>query len=294
MEWSLYFYNPMAATYLIYNGERYPSNALLISPENRSFRYGDGFFETMKMINGNIVLEALHMERLFHSLQLMQFDKPDYFKPAYIQEQIQTLTLQNNHQSLARVRLMVFRGNGSLYDIADNQPNYLIESWSLNEFPLYGEKGLIVDIYKEGRKMADAFSIIKSNNYLPYAMAARWSKKMGLDDALLMNNDERIVEATTANVFIVKDGVVQTPPLSEGCIAGVVRRYLLGFMKERNWMCAEKPLTPEEVLNADEVFITNAGFYIRWIAQCGDKMYSNALSKKLFEEAITPLLDACM
>jgi len=289
MEGALYFYNRMAAPYLIYNGERYSSGALLISPENRSFRYGNGFFETMKMINGNIVLEALHMQRLFQSLQVMQFCKPNYFTPAYIQEQIQTLTLQNDHQSLARVRLMVFRGNGNLYD-DDNTPNYLIESLRLYEFPVYGEKGLVIDMYKEGRKVTDAFSVIKNNNYLPYAMAARWSKKTGLDDALVMNNYERIVEATTANVFIVKDGVVQTPPLSEGCIAGVVRRYLLAFMKERNWMYKEKPLTPEEVLDADEVFITNAGFYIRWVQQCGSKIYTNALSKKLFEAAIAPLV----
>jgi len=275
--------------YCIYNGKLYPSNTLLISPNNRSFRYGDGFFETMKMINGEIVLEALHMERLFHSLQVMQFDKPDYFIPAYIHQQIQDLVIANNHRQLARVRLMVFRGEGGLYDLEDNEPYYLIQSWALKEFPAYNEVGLITGIYSAARKAADAFSAIKSNNYLPYAMAARWCKKMGLDDALVMNCYDHIAEATTSNVFIVKDGVVQTPPLSEGCNNGVLRRYLLQYMGDKNIRFEEKALTQEDVLHADELFLSNAGFYIRWVKQCGEKIYSNEFSKRLYDDAIVHL-----
>jgi branched-subunit amino acid aminotransferase/4-amino-4-deoxychorismate lyase len=280
----------MANQYCIYNSKLYPSNALLISPDNRAFRYGDGFFETMKMISGKIILEALHMERLCHSLQIMQFDKPDYFTPAYIHQQIQDLVNANNHQQLARVRLMVFRGNGGLYDVDDNQPNYLIQSWELKGRPAYNSEGAIVDIYQEARKAADVFSAIKSNSYLPYVMAAIWCKRKGLDDALIMNCYDRIAEATTFNVFIVKEGIVQTPPLSEGCINGVVRRYLLQYMNERNIRYEEKALTPEEVLNADELFLTNAGYYIRWVQQCGEKMYGNAFSRRLYDDAIVPLI----
>jgi branched-subunit amino acid aminotransferase/4-amino-4-deoxychorismate lyase len=280
----------MNSQYYLSNGKLYPSNTLLISPDNRSFRYGDGFFETMKMISGKIILEFLHLERLFHSLEVMQFDKPDYFTPAYIHQQIQDLVTANNHQQLARVRLVVFRSNGGLYDVDDNQPNYLIQSWELKERPAYNSEGAIVEIYKESRKAADAFSAIKSNSYLPYVMAAMWCKRNGLDDVLIMNCYGHIAEATICNVFIVKEGLVQTPPLSEGCINGVVRRYLLQYMNERNIRYEEKALTPEEVLNADELFLTNAGFYIRWVKQCGEKRYSNAFSRQLFEDAIAPLI----
>lgn len=279
----------MSAPYLIYNGKMYPSHTLLLSPDNRSFRYGDGFFETMKIIMGRIVLEQLHIERLFFSLQLMQFDKPDYFTPAYIQQQIQALVIQNNHLPLARVRLMIFRGDGGLYDV-DNQPNYLIQSWALKDFPVYNEQGLMIDIYADARKTADAFSVVKSNNYLPYAMAAIWCKRMVLDDALIMNCYGNIAEATTSNVFIVNGGVVQTPPLSEGCINGVVRKYLLQYMKEQNIVYKEKALTATEVLEADELFLTNAGFYIRWVKRCGEKIYHNTFSKQLFNKAIVQLV----
>ena len=157
----------MPVSCLLYNGKLYPSDTLLISPDNRSFRYGDGFFETMKMINGNVILKELHMERLFCSLELMQFDKPEYFTPAYMLQQIQALAHENGHEQLTRIRLVVFRGNGSLYD-EDNQPNCLIQSWRLDELPAYNNKGLITAIYKDARKTADAFSIIKSNNQIPH------------------------------------------------------------------------------------------------------------------------------
>jgi len=276
--------------HLMYNGKLYPSGTLLISPDNRSFRYGDGFFETMKMVNSNIVLEELHMERLFHSLHLMRFSKPDYFTPAYIMQQIRDLVTVNNHRQLARVRVTIFRGEGNLYDVDDNAPNYLIQSWELKESPSLNDEGVTIDIYKDAHKTADAFSAIKSNNYLAYAMAVMWSKKMGLDDALVMNCYRRIAEATTSNIFIVKDGVVQTPPLSEGCINGVVRKYLLQYLHNNNIVYEEKALTPEEVLHADELFLTNAGFYIRWVQQCGARMYSHTFSKSLFDNAIVPLL----
>ena len=185
---------------------------------------------------------------------------------------------------------MIFRGNGGLYDIADNLPNYIIQSWGVATLPVYEEEGLVIDIYNEARKTADAFSMIKNNNYLPYAMAARWCKKKNLDDALVMNGYGRIAEGTTSNVFMVKDNVVQTPPLSEGCIAGVVRRHLLQYMAEKGMAFVEKTLTPGDVLQADEIFLTNAGFYIRWVKQCGEKIYNNAISEKLYKDAIVPLI----
>ncbi len=279
-----------SAEHLLYNGKFYPSNALLISPDNRSFRYGDGFFETMKMINGTIILQGLHFERLFASLKLLQFDKPGYFTPAYLLQQMQALVKANHHDQLARIRLTIFRGDGGLYDIGNNEPNYTVQSWALAEKPAYHNEGIRIAVYREARKTADAFSAVKSNNYLPYAMAARWSKQQGLDDALVMNGYDRIAEATTSNIFIVKGDKVQTPALSEGCIGGVVRRYLIEQMQRHRIVYEETRITTAQVLEAAEVFLTNTGFYIRPVKQCGEKMYSNAVSQMIFTKIILPLI----
>src|SRR3954451_1914695 len=110
----------MTSSLLNYNGKLYPSDKLLISANNRSFRYGDGFFETMKMLNGKIILRDYHFERLFSSLELLQFHNPDYFTSQYLEEEITTLATKNKHSKLARIRLMIFRGDDELYGEENN------------------------------------------------------------------------------------------------------------------------------------------------------------------------------
>src|SRR5436853_281074 len=137
-----------AAPYFCYNGKVLKTGNLVISPDNRSFRYGDGFFETMKMVNSNIALSDYHFERLFSSLQILQFEKPSYFTVNYLKEQIKNLAEKNKHQQLARARLTIFRGDGGLYDCENHFPNFIIQTWELDPQSLQlNENGLITDIY---------------------------------------------------------------------------------------------------------------------------------------------------
>jgi len=277
-------------SFLNYNGKIHRSNDLLIQADNRSFRYGDGFFETMKMINGKIILSEFHFERLFASLEILKFQRPNYFTKEYLEESIVALTKKNIHDKLARIRLTIFRGNGGLYDAQNNTPNYIVQSWSLNnESNSFNENGLVIDIFKEAKKACDNFSHIKSNNYLAYAMAALWAKQNRLNDALLLNSGERIADATIANIFIIKDGIIKTPALTEGCISGVMRKYLLQCFREKNIVAEESQITVDDIFNAKEVFLTNAIFGIKWVKQAGEKMYENSTASMLHKKFIIPL-----
>lgn len=262
----------------------------MISPNNRSFRYGDGCFETIKMIRGKIILEDYHFERLFSSIERLQFEKPAFLTLHYLREQLIELAKKNYHDKLARVRLMVFRGDGGLYDAENHFPNYLIQTWALN--PANNElnkNGLVIDIYKDARKVCDQFSHIKSNNFLSYAMAALWAKKHQLNDALLLNPYENIADATIANVFIVKDGMVKTPALTEGPIAGNMRRHLLKCMREENIPVEETQISAEDILQASGIFLTNAIYGIRWVKQVGESNYPNTLAESFHKKFIEPL-----
>lgn len=275
---------------LNYNGKFYKSDEPLISVNNRSFRYGDGFFETMKLIAGKIVLRDYHFERLFSSLELLQFEKPDYITPEYFEEQITALAKKNNHSKLARVRLMVFRGDGELYGEQNNFPNYIIQTWERNEeYNQLNKEGFVIDIFKDARKVCDNYSHIKSNSYLPYIMAALWAKKNNLNDALVLNPYNRIADATIANVFIVKDGIVKTPSLKEGCVSGVMRKHLLKCMRNEGMPVEETVITIEDVLQAHELFLTNAAVGIRWVKRCGKSGYSNFFSSLIFEQFVEGL-----
>jgi len=280
----------MAGEFLNYNGKVYPADKLLISPNNRSFRYGDGFFETMKMIKGRIVLGNLHFERLFSSLDTLLFDKPKLFTATRLETEIAELAKKNNHTASGRIRLMVFRGDGGLYDAENNHPNYLIQTWEMNTANnQLNENGLVVDVFKDARKACDHFSHIKSNNYLSYVMAAIWAKQRKLNDALVLNSHNNIADATIANVFVVKEGIIQTPAITEGCIEGTMRRHLLQCIRKEGMPVKETIITLEDVKAASEMFLTNAAYGIRWVQSCGNTSYATQVAPVLYKKFVEPL-----
>lgn len=275
---------------MIFNGVLMDAEKPVITADNRSFRYGDGCFETMKAVNGKIIHANEHFERFFASLELLQFDKPNYLTAAYLTEHITKLLLQNGHTKCARIRLTLFRGNGGLYDAENHFPNYLIQTWNLNTSNnQLNENGLVIDIYKEARKVCDYFSHLKSNNYLSYAMAALWAKKNHLNDALLLNPYDKITDATIANIFIVQNGIIKTPAVSEGCVNGIMKNYLLQCLRKENMPVEETSLTIDDVLQAQEVFLTNSIYGIKWVKQCGNSNYTLQTAALLHKKMIEPL-----
>lgn len=276
------------STYIHFNGKILPADEPLVTAGNRGLRYGDGLFETMHVVNGRIALHDLHFERLFNGLSVLQFQCSPHFTPAYLAEAVLTLCRKMKIEKGARVRLNIVRGNGGLYDPDNLHPNVIIEAWPLEVPTGIQENGLVIDIYTTARKHFDALANIKSNNYLPYVLAALHAKNNQLNDCLLLNTEGRICDSTIANVFWVKDGRLFTPPLSEGGVGGVMRRYLVENINKQQAI-REEPLTPEMLEQADEVFLTNAISGIKWVARFKDKQYSNQLATRLYNEYIKKL-----
>jgi len=266
----------------MYDGHFYNSSTPLVGAANRGLRYGDGLFETILYSDGGLHFMDWHFERLFNGLALLAFEIPPHFTPNALAEQAEHLCKKNGHTS-ARIRINVFRGNGGLYDSENHNPHCIIETWQLPRagFEL-NENGLVTGIYPNARKAMDRFSNCKHNNYLPYAMAALHAKKQQWNDAFLLNAAGRVCDATIANVFIVKDGAVYTPPLEEGCVAGIMRRFILENLPAHGFSVSEKPITAEDLMAADEIFITNAIRGMRWVSRCGDSVYNNLLSSTIF------------
>lgn len=271
-------------TYYYLNGKFYTEVEHNISVNNRSFRYGDGFFETIKVFNNSICLRDLHFDRIVKSLDILQFELPKHFSFTKLEEQIIELAKKNNHHNLGRIRLTFFRNDGGLYDVISHQPNILIQSFSLNEsVNTLNENGLVIDVYPTAQKSCDVFSNIKSNNYLQYSMAALWAKEKKLNDALLLNCNNNIADSTIANVFIIKDKIIKTPALTQGCIDGVMRKHIIKKLKQNNIEVAETTIKIDDLLSADEVFFTNAIKGISWIKNFRDKFYSNFQIQKIYK-----------
>ncbi|HEX7844676.1 MAG TPA: aminotransferase class IV [Chitinophagaceae bacterium] len=270
---------------ICFNGHTLPAVQALFTAGNRPLRFGDGVFETMKVYKGSIRLESHHWERLFSSLAVLKINIPPAFSVALIRQQLLALCNVNNCIDHGRVRLSVYRG-------IDNEPlQYLIECWPLdNSFNELNGTGYTIDVFPGGRKCADAFSALKTNNFIAYVMAIDYANENKLDDCLLLNQFDRIADSTIATVFVIKDQTIKTPSIEEGCINGVMRRHLIQSMRESGYTVEETGIAVDELEVADEVFLTNAIRGIRWVKQFRDRIYTNQLTTEIYSRFIQTLI----
>jgi branched-chain amino acid aminotransferase len=268
-------------SYFNYNGKIFATGSQVISADSRALRYGDGLFETIKYKKNSLILADEHFNRLWKGMQLLKFDIPKLFTPEKIMEEIKKM-ISKNKLTTARVRLGIFRGEGGLYDTKNNIPDFIIQTWPLAEDNgSLNTNGLELCIYEDALKSCDAFCNIKHNNYLPYFMGAFYAKENRYNDAIILNTYKRICDSTIANIFIVKDEIIYTPSLKEGCVAGVLRKFLIQNLPQLNLEIKETDIDLEMLLSADEVFLTNSIYNLRWVSAINNKTYTNKYILKL-------------
>ena len=261
-----------------------PADTAIIEAGNRGLRYGDGLFETIKYKNNSFQLLDKHLDRLWSGFELMKFDLPTLFTRTFVAHQLLQL-LQKNKHTHARVRLTVVRGNGGLYDAVNLQPNFIIESWQLPEdFGKFNSNGLQLCIYGEAKKSCDDFSNLKHNNFLPYTMGALFAKENKYNDAIVLNQFGRICDSTIANIFIIKNGGLYTPALTEACIAGTMRQFLMEYLPAIGFKIMEIELSVEQLLDADEIFLTNSITALKWVAAVEDRTFHNKQTLAIYHE----------
>jgi len=266
-----------------FNGQLHDSSAPLVPAGNRGLRYGDGLFETLLYKNGELVLKDLHMARLWKGLTLLQFELPRLFTQGYVLRNIEVLVKKNGHQS-ARVRLQVLRGDGGVFDTEKMAPQFIIESWDLPAHA--GElnsNGLELTIYSDATKTCDSFSGLKHCNYLPYAMAAIYAKKNQCNEAILLNQYSRVCDASTANIFVIKDNVIYTPAADEGCIAGTRREFYLGALPQLGYVMQASSITVQQLSEADELFVSNAIHPLRWVSGLEELRYDHSTCVRIYD-----------
>jgi len=272
--------------FISFNGKITPSDQPVLQASNRSYRYGDGLFETMKLDQGKILLEELHFRRLMKGLELLKFERPKLFSTGKLAAEIIQLAEKNQVRELGRVRLSVFRGNGGLYD-ADRALQYLIECWPLpDSFSRMNENGLEIGIYPDAPKQVSLFSGLKSANFLPYTMASIYAKENRLNDCLLLNQEGHIADSTIANLFICKDGQFITPGPEQGAVDGVMRNYLVREMRAARYEVEEGPVSISALESANEVFLSSAIHGVKWVRRFGDSIYTNKYASDIYSRII--------
>lgn len=270
------------SNYINYNGKLIAGDTAIIGANNRGLRFGDGLFETIKYKNNQFQFLEEHLQRLWTGLEKLQFELPVSFTRQFIREELLKLINKNKHTH-SRIRLTIVRGDGGLYDPENLSPDFIIQSWQLDDdFGKLNSNGLQLCIYKDALKSCDAFSNLKHNNFLPYTMAALFAKNNRCNDAIVLNQHERIADTSIANIFLIKNKTISTPALSEGCIAGTMRACLIDKLAAIGFIVEEKEITIADVENADEVFLSNAMTPIKWVAALENKQYSAVQTTSLY------------
>ena len=259
------------------NGKIVGTQDAALPADNGAFRYGYGLFETMLVEDGTIALERFHRERLFEGLRQLHFEIPAAMGPEWLTDEVLRTVRKNGMEKLCRVRLQIFAGGGGLYGGDVAHPGFLIECFSLDAQVIrLNENGLVAGFATGLNKSMDSLCNIKSCNALIYAIAARQALENKWNDALVCNTDGNVIESTIANIFWIKDEQVYTPPLKDGCVAGVMRRFVTAQIA-----VTEKSLDRETLLQADEVFLTNAVRRIKWIGSLREKKFGSGYIHQL-------------
>lgn len=260
--------------YFILNNDLVENNQEIAGTLHRASHYGDGVFETMQFRDGKILFADDHFQRLKEGMILLHLRMPSHFSLSNITEQVHLLVQKNHGGMNARIRLQANRSKGGYYFPSLNDAEILIESEALNtsDFPFY-EKGILMTTCPTVRVNRMPVSNYKTCSALPYVLAALHAQNQNCDDCFIMNDAGNISDSVRANVFVVWKDEIITPPLSDGCISGVMRKNLLKFWNNTGTPVTEKSISEKTIYEADEIFLTNVISGIRWIERYKEKTF---------------------
>lgn len=270
--------------YVNNNGEILANDGPTISAGNRGHLYGDGVFESIRIIKGKPVNLSNHIVRMLEGAQMIKMRPPSYYNESFFEDKIQELLSKSGITEGGRCRISLDRSMGGTYAPESNEVEFYIEVYPLeSNFFSLNQRGLEVDLFMELKKPKNKLSNYKTKNGLIYILASIAAKEKGLDDFLISNNTGGILESTSANLFVVSNGVLYTPGLEEGCLAGTMRMQVINLAIKNGIKVYECNVLPQNLLVADEIFLTNAIKGIVWVSGYRTKRYFSNTAKKLID-----------
>jgi branched-chain amino acid aminotransferase len=258
--------------------------------DNRAFHYGDGVFETMRIVRGRPCFPGAHHARLQEGLKALRIDLPAHLDRAGLERQVVEL-VERNGMPNARCRLTVYRDSSGYFSPKRNDAAYTIELMPVaQDVYILNDRGFTVDLYPEMRKPVNQLAVHKTLNTQLYVMASLWCIDRHLDDCLLQNDRGNIIESSAGNLFIVSNGVLYTPSLEDGCLGGIMRMQVINIALENGIKVYECSLNPQNLLGADEMFFTNAARGVQWVGAYRTKRYGHRMALRLQDLIVKKVL----
>ncbi len=268
---------------VIFNGELLPKSKASLPLDNRGTLYGDGLFETMRCKGVIPPFYNLHWQRLTEGIAFLKMQYEKAFSKNSLLQQINRLIISEKFYSGCSVRINCIRKAGGKYTPTHQGIDYFIEAFELKdeEYTLNPE-GLNIGLFKDLQKATGTYGNFKNSNATLSVLGGLASKENNWDECLLFNTSGYLTESTSSNLFIKIGNDIATPSLSTGCVNGTIRKVLMEIIPSTGVKIHELDNLNEEVLlNAEEVFLTNAVSGIRWVGGYQRKRYFFQYAREL-------------
>lgn len=251
---------------------------------NRGFLYGDALFETVRIVDNKILFLEDHYFRLMSSMRILRMEIPMEFTMDFFQEELlKTIRKAQMKKNAFRVRFTVYRIAGGKYLPKNRGVEFIATYEALeNEVYVLSTTPYEVELYKDFYITAHLLSNLKTTNRLINITGSIFAEENNYQNCLLLNDSKNIVESLNGNIFVVKDNIVKTPPLRDGCIKGVMRKQVIDLLKKNtHYILEETSVSPFELQKADEIFFTNTIIGVQSITKYRKKEYQSNLAKDL-------------
>ncbi|MCS6935920.1 MAG: aminotransferase class IV [Chitinophagales bacterium] len=275
--------------YINFNGNIYKESEPLIPVSNRSFRYGDGFFESIAMFQKKFPLLQYHWNRVMRVAEFLGCRLPGRLNEESFVQMVLDLASVNDCVN-ARVRLQFYRKGGGFYKPEEDELGYAIEMFPIAHTRFEAGAGIHLGIYPE-YKPVSSLSLIKSSSALYYVMAAKWCAENGYDECIVANAgyDEVsksivpvVSEAISSNVILPTPEALFIVSDDEYPVDGVMQEAIIDIFGDEIEI-AEAEISEAHLLQAREIWLVNAVQGIRWVSKFQDVTYTNTLALQYTE-----------
>lgn len=274
-----------------FNGNIQDNSGIHIE-NNRGFLFGDSVFETIKVLPNKILFLEDHYFRLMASMRICRMEIPMDFTMEFMENQILKLIPFIEKASAYRIRFSVFRNGGGFYKPESKEISFLVTGFSLTKtnYQLSYEN-YEVELYKDAHITKQLFSTLKTNNKMVHIAGSIFAEENEYHNCLLLNDEKNVVEALQANVFMKMGNNLITPPISDGCLNGIMRKQILSIAKKIEGISVEeKSISPFDLQKADELFLTNTIVGIQPITKYRKKSFEISISNEILKRLNAQIL----
>ena len=267
-----------------FNGAILETASNFLNENQRGLRFGDILFEELRVMNGNLVFWEEHYFRLMASMRILRMEIPTVFTMEYLESEILKTIEQNDVlNNSALITFAVFRNFSQSLLPKTNQVSWFISCQALtSSFYTIDEEPYEVELFKDFLVNQDMLTNLNTNNKTIAVTASIFAEENGYADSIVLNTSKHVVGTTQGAIFLAKDKVIKTPPLSSGVKNEVIRTKIIEIIeRSEDITLIEEAISPFELQKADELFAVNIALGIVPISKYRKKTYQNEMGRKI-------------